>query len=471
MDLKLADTLMGEKRLFVPISPQKVGLYYCGPTVYWTQHIGNLRGAVCVDLVVRTLQYNNYVVNFVRNYTDVGHLSSDADAGIDRMEKAVIRDRQSPNEIAEKYIYQYENDTKLLNLLEPTAKPRATAHISEMIELINTLLEKGFAYKTNLAIYFDVSRATDYTRLSKQHIDMNRAGAGTGTIDDKQKRRPEDFALWFFKTGAHENAIQTWPSPLHSQNVADVSGFPGWHIECSAMSKAYLGGTIDIHLGGIEHIPVHHTNEIAQSESANGLPFVHYWLHNEHLLVDNRKMAKSEGTVYSLDELIQKGFDPLSLRYFFLTAHYRSSQNFTWEALAQSETAYKKLCAYISEHEIDSSGTILSTYEHEFHQAINDDINIPKALGIMWTMLRDQRESPADIIHTILAFDTVLGLGLDHKPKQYLDIPTEISTLLEKRTLARDQKNWELADSLRIQIESLGYTLKDTDKGSKLTLR
>ena len=331
--IKLFNTLSRQKEDFIPIKDKKVGIYYCGPTVYWTQHIGNLRGAFCADLAVRVLKYFRYKVKMVRNYTDVGHLTSDDDFGVDKMEKSALKEKLSPKQIADKYINVYEQDTRELNFLEPDYKPKATENIKEMIKMIEILLEKGFAYATPLAIYFDITKAKDYTRLSKQKLDENIKGAGKGEITDIEKKNPYDFALWFFKAGAHENALQYWPSPFKSALVEKGYGFPGWHIECSAMSKKYLGDTFDIHMGGVEHIPVHHTNEICQSESTNGVKYVNYWLHNEHLLVDNKKMSKSEGTGFSLKEVKEKGFDPLSLRYFFLQAHYRSKQNFTWEAL------------------------------------------------------------------------------------------------------------------------------------------
>ncbi|MFA6006847.1 MAG: cysteine--tRNA ligase [Candidatus Paceibacterota bacterium] len=475
MDIVFTNTLSRQKEIFKPIRENEAGVYYCGPTVYWTQHIGNLRGATCADLIVRVLRYNNYNLNFVRNYTDVGHLTGDnigdADTGEDRMEKAARREDKSPDEIARTYIERYEQDTKELDLLEPTHKPRATEHVQEMIEIVRTLLKKGFAYETDLAVYFDVSKAHDYTRLSGQDLDMNRPGAGTGDTEDPNKKHPFDFAIWFFAAGAHANALQTWPSPFHSVLVKDGTGFPGWHIECSAMSKKYLGPTFDIHIGGIEHIPVHHTNEIAQSESANGVRYVNYWLHNEHLLVDNKKMAKTEGTAYSLNEVIEKGFSPLSLRYLFLTAHYRSSQNFTWEALGQAETAYKKLLGFIEEHRSDELGSIIESYEQSFHTAINDDVNIPKALAVMWTMIRDQKQKSGDIVATLYQFDKALGLRLAYTQEDMPEISQELADLLAQRNTARENKDWIKADELRNKIESQGYIIKDTDKGSKLIKR
>lgn len=471
MDLKLYNTLSREKEIFKPLHDDHVGLYYCGPTVYWTQHIGNLRGGTCNDLIIRTLKYNGFNPIFIRNYTDVGHLTSDGDAGEDKMEKAAKRDKLTPAEIAEKYIAQYERDTRALNFTEPTVKPRATEHVKEMQEMVQALLDKGFAYATDLAIYFDISKKTDYNKLSKQDIEENLAGAGAGDVSDPNKRHPVDFAIWFFAAGVHKKAIQTWDSPFTSPLVENGRGFPGWHIECSAMNRKYLGLTADIHTGGIEFIPVHHTNEIAQSESASGVRPVNYWLHNNHLLVDSKKMAKSEGTSYSLQEVVEKGFNPLSLRYFFLSAHYRSSQNFTWEALAQAETAYKKLLAYIAEHRDEGAGTVIKEYENEFHEAINDDINMPKALAVAWMMLRDTTQAPKNIVTTLWQFDKVLGLSLDSVPSPAEQAPEELVALLAERNAARENKDWAKADELRAKIESAGYTIKDTDKGPKLFKR
>ncbi|HTW96541.1 MAG TPA: class I tRNA ligase family protein, partial [Candidatus Methylomirabilis sp.] len=272
--LYLYNTLGRKKEEFKPIKKGQATFYYCGPTVYWVQHIGNLRGSFCADIVHRTLEYLGYKVKMVRNYTDVGHLVSDEDSGEDKMEKGARREGLDPKEIAEKYIAVYEQDTKDLNILEPWRKPRATKHIKEMQAMVKTLLEKGFAYATPLAIYFDVAKFPNYTALSGQNLEKNIIGEGSGDVNDPAKKHARDFALWFFRAGVHANALQFWKSPFKSPLVKAGEGFPGWHIECSAMSKKYLGDTLDIHMGGIEHIPVHHTNEIAQSEAANGVKFV-----------------------------------------------------------------------------------------------------------------------------------------------------------------------------------------------------
>jgi len=459
MALKIYNTLTRSKEEFKPIKAGEVKFYQCGPTVYWTQHIGNLRAMTMADLINRVLQYLGYKVNFVRNYTDAGHLTSDADEGEDKIEISAKKENLSPGEIAEKYIKIFEEDTADLNILEPTIKPRATENIDEILEMIKILLDKKCAYRTNLAIYFDVSKAKDYNRLSGQILEEQKI-----EVDDSNKKHPADFVLWFFTTGKHKNALQHWNSPWGE-------GFPGWHIECSAIVRKFLGKTIDIHMGGIEHIPIHHTNEIAQSEAVNGVPFVNYWLHNEHLLVDNKKMAKSEGTGYSLKEIKEKGFSPLALRYFFLQAHYRSKQNFTWEGLKSAEAGLKHLYNQIKELG-DEKGEVSEEYKNKFMDAASDDFNISKALAIIQELLKDRpcepqgrslRLSDADKLATILDFDKVLGLKISEVFKQE-KIPEEVLKLAEERLLARKKKNWKQADELREKIKKLGYETEDTNE-------
>src|SRR3989339_1682830 len=298
--LKIYNTLSKKQEEFKPLKKDSVSFYQCGPTVYWVQHIGNMRAMVLADLIRRSLNYLDYKVKFARNYTDVGHLTSDEDEGEDKMAKAAKRDQMPPEEIAQKYIAQFESDVKALNCLEPDYKPRATEYIKQMQEMVQGLIDKDYAYATDLAIYFDISKVENYTKLSGQKLDMNQADAGKGDVGDSAKKNSADFAIWFFKAGAHVNALQTWPYKFSVQGkIIEGDGFPGWHLECSAMNYAIFGPTIDLHLGGIEHVPVHHTNEIAQSEAFTGEEFVRYWLHNEHLNVNGGKMAKSEGTAYS----------------------------------------------------------------------------------------------------------------------------------------------------------------------------
>ena len=474
--MKLYNTLTKKSEEFKPIKKGEVKLYHCGPTVYWTQHIGNLRGMFCADLAVRVFRYLDYEVKHVRNYTDVGHLTSDEDEGEDKMEKRARLEKLKPEEIAEKYIKIFEQDTQELNMLEPNVKPKATEHIQEMIDMVQALLNKGYAYSTDLAVYFDISKAKDYTKLSGQILEKNIQGAGKSEVSDLQKKHPRDFALWFFKAGAHKNALQHWPSPFNSKLVENGRGFPGWHIECSAMSKKYLGNTLDIHMGGIEHIPVHHTNEIAQSESANEIKFTNYWLHNEHLLVNNKKMAKSEGTGYSLSEIKEKGFNPLSLRYLFLTAHYRSKLNFTWKSLEASENALNKLYDFMRSNAVIARESqrpkqsrnytqIIENYEKQFQRALENNLDTPKALAIIWEMIKSKELNYNDKKTALLKFDKVLGLGLDKITTKKIEISDEVKKLIKQREEARENKDWKKADELREKIKKRGLVVEDKPIG------
>jgi cysteinyl-tRNA synthetase len=491
------NTLTRKKEEFKPLQKGIVGFYQCGPTVYWTQHIGNLRAAVLGDIIRRVFEYDGYKVKYVKNYTDVGHMVSDADEGEDKMEKAVKREGGDPLSIAEKYIKIYEQDAKDLNILPPREKPRATEHIKEMQAMIKTLLQKGFAYETPLAVYFDVAKFPNYTALSGQNLEKNLAGEGAGEVADPDKKNPRDFALWFFRAGVHANALQFWKSPFKSPLVKNGEGFPGWHIECSAMSKKYLGPTLDVHMGGIEHIPVHHTNEIAQSEAANGVKYVNYWLHNEHLLVNDEKMAKSQGTGFTLAEVKAKGFSPLALRYYFLSANYRSQQNFTWEALQAAQNGlagiYKKIGELNSplKRGVDaprgrgvSKGAVNAEYKIKFFQFINDDFNTPGALAVLQEVLKSGL-SAEDKLATVLDFDRVLGLDFEKQLNSSFTFSTSSSTsttstlfeeeisgevleLIKQRQKARAEKNWVESDRLRAEIEAKGYSVEDTKEGMKI---
>lgn len=473
MNIQLYNTASRTKETLVPITEGHISMYHCGPTVYWTQHIGNMRAVVMADSIVRTLRYLGYEVTLVRNYTDVGHLSGDnagdADTGEDRMEKGAKREGVSPAQIAEKYIGIYERDIASLNVVPADVKPKATEHIREIIDMVHTLVDKGYAYATDLAIYFDTTKATDYHRLSGQKAEDNIHGAGAGTVADQNKKNPADFALWFFKAGTHAYALQYWPSPFISSLCERGEGFPGWHIECSAMIKKYLGPTIDIHMGGIEHVPVHHTNEIAQSESANDAPFAHFWLHNEHLLVNGAKMSKSEGTAFSVSEVKEKGFDPLALRYFFLQAHYRSKQNFTWDALQAAQNGltslYRQVAALGGE-----VGVVQEVYTTSFRDALGDDFNTPRALAVLSDIFRSDL-SNGDKRATIIDCDRVLGLRIEERAALLSvveDIPAEVQALVAQRTMARSARDFAMSDSLRDQISALGYDVLDTEQGTEV---
>jgi cysteinyl-tRNA synthetase len=463
--LFIYNTLSRQKEAFKPLFGDTVSMYYCGPTVYWTQHVGNLRGAFCADIVVRSLAYLGYQIKWVRNYTDVGHLTSDEDSGRDKMEKAAEREGLAALAIAQKYISAYEQDTAALNLSEPDFKPRATEYIAEMIEMVETLLDKGYAYATPLAVYFDVSKSRDYTRLSGQKLEENQAGAGAGEVSDPEKRHQADFALWFFRAGVHAKASQYWPSPFVSSLVEKGYGFPGWHIECSAMSKKCLGPTIDLHMGGIEHVSVHHTNEIAQSEAANGVKFVNYWLHNEHLLFDSGKMSKSQGTSFSLSEVAARGFKPLALRYLYLGAHYRSKQNFTWDSMRAAQSGLDNLYRQLAK--LGSvGGSINQSYKESFADVLADDFNTPKALAVLQEVLKSSLPD-SEKLATVLDFDRVLGLNLAEAVFP-VELPSEIMKLKEAREKARQGKDWLESDRLRQEIEAAGYAVEDGRDGMKI---
>ncbi|HLD28657.1 MAG TPA: cysteine--tRNA ligase [Patescibacteria group bacterium] len=470
--LKIQNTLTRKKESFKPIKKNQVGFYHCGPTVYWTQHLGNMRAMVLADLMVRVLNYLGYKVKLVRNYTDVGHLTSDEDQGEDKMAKSAKAEKMTPDQIADKYIKIFEQDISNLNILDPWQKPKATDHIKLMVKMAQTLIDRGYAYATDLAIYFDISKFKNYTELSGQDLAKNISSAGKGEVGDVGKKNSRDFAVWFFKAGAHENALQTWPMKFKGIKQSTVDGFPGWHIECSAMSQKYLGDTIDIHMGGIEHVSVHHTNEIAQSEAVTGKKFVNYWLHNEHLMVDGKKMSKSEGTAYSVADIKANGYDPLVLRYFFMQAHYRSKQNFTWEAFDASQTALNNLRGQTISLQIQrsearqSQENISEEFKNKFISAIEDDFNLPQALAVVWEVLKSDL-SDGDKYAMIMDFDQVLGLNLGQL-KKVGKIPTEVNKLAKARKTARQDKNWQESDRLREEIKKLGFVVEDNEVGYKL---
>ncbi len=460
--MKLYNTLSRSLEEFKPLEDKLVKFYQCGPTVYWIQHIGNLRAMVWSDLIRRSLFSLGYKIKFVRNYTDVGHLTSDEDEGEDKMDKGAKREGLTPTQIADKYIQLFESDIKKLNIIPPHSAPRASQYIPQIIEMVQTLLDQKHAYKTEHAIYFDVSTFNDYNKLNKQKLELNLAGKGKGKVDDSQKKHFSDFALWFFKKGAHANALQTWPSPWGE-------GFPGWHIECSVMAKSLLGTTIDIHMGGVEHIAVHHTNEIAQSESANGVKFVNYWLHNEHLVVNDSKMAKSEGTSFTLNDVVAKGFNPLDLRYFYLNAHYRSKQNFTWEALTAAKEGYRNLKDFVLTLRSQNQRSVLSAdklaqldqYRQTFADFIANDFQIPQALATTWDMLKSNIPSQ-DKLDLLFEFDEVFGLKLNEVSAD--QIPTEVTDLAKKREDARRKGDFKQSDELRKEIRKKGYEVEDKAK-------
>ncbi len=450
MVLKLFNTLTRKLETFRPIKKDEVGMYSCGPTVYWYQHIGNLRTYVFSDILKRILIYNGFEVKHVMNITDVGHLTSDADDGEDKMEKAAKKEGKKAEDIASFYWSAFMDDFKKLNILEPSIWCKATDNIKEQIELIKKLEEKGYTYKTNDGIYFDTSKFKDYGKLARLNVEGLQAGK---RVEIKDKKNPTDFALWKFseKPGIRQ---QEWSSPWKI-------GFPGWHIECSAMSMKYLGNTFDIHTGGEDHIPVHHTNEIAQSEAATGKKFVNYWLHGSFLTFKGEKVSKSKGGLYTISELEEKGFMPLAYRYLCLTAHYRTQLDFSLENLENAKNSYGRLNNIISGLKDDSK--LNKAYLKKFEAAINNDLNMPQALAVLWDLLRDSKANGK--VKTIEQMDNVLGLDL--LKKETAALPADVKVLLGKREEAREAKNFKLADELRNKIKELGFIVEDTSSGPK----
>lgn len=454
--LKLYNTLTRKKEVFKPIDKvgKVVGIYTCGPTPYWYQHIGNLKAYIFADILKRVLLFNGYKVKHVINITDVGHLTSDADTGEDKIEEAAKKEKKTAKEIVDFYFKIFHEDLKKLNVLEPDVWCRASEHIKEQIELIKKLEEKGYTYRTSDGIYFDTSKVKDYGKLARLKKEGLKAGS---RVPLGEKRNITDFALWKFSLEPGKRQ-QEWQSPWGL-------GFPGWHLECSAMSMKYLGEHFDIHTGGIDHIPVHHTNEIAQSEAATGKKFVNYWLHENFLIFKGKKVSKSTGGLYTLKELEEKGFHPLVYRYFVLSKHYRKPLNFSLEILENAKNSFERLKNIIAELKEDNK--INKKYLKDFKNAINDDLDTPKALQVLWKLVRDKKAEGK--IQTIKKMDEVFGLDL--LKKEELKIPKEIQELVKKREEARKNKNFELADALREEIKKQGYLIDDTPEGPKLRKR
>lgn len=452
----LYNTLSRKKEEFRPINPPNVGLYTCGPTVYWSTHIGHMSKYVGDDVLRRALLYNGYKVKHVMNVTDVGHLTSDEDAGEDKMEKGAKREGLTVWEVAKKYEKEFFDTMDALNVLQPDIVARATEHISEQIALIKRLEQNGYAYETDTAVFFDVSKFPDYWKLSGQKLEEKKTGAREDVFVDKQKKSPYDFALWFKRIGRFANHTMHWDSPWGD-------GFPGWHIECSAMSMKYLGESFDIHTGGIDHIGVHHPAEIAQSEGATGKPFVKYWVHRVFITIDGQKMSKSLGNFFTLKDITERGFKPMALRYLLLTAHYRTGLNFTWKSLEAAQSALDNLYGIVKEYGEPKIGC--AEFEREFLKAVNDDMDTPKALAVMWKLIKSNYPGSAKK-QSLLKMDKVLGLGLDKIKKEKLVVPAEVKKLVSQREIARKNKDWSRSDELRKKIESTGFTVEDTDKGA-----
>ncbi len=458
-EIKLYNTLSRKKETFKPIKDKKVGMYTCGPTVYWYQHIGNLRSYIFADILKRVLSFNNFKVKHVMNITDVGHLTSNADEGEDKMEMAAKKEGKKAGDIADYYWKIFREDFKKLNIIEPDIWSKATEHIKEQIELIKKLEKRGYTYKTNDGIYFDTSKLKDYGKLAR----LKKEGLEAGKrIKMRDKRNKTDFALWKFSPEAGERQ-QEWQSPWGL-------GFPGWHLECSTLAiKGLDTEALDIHTGGIDHIAIHHTNEIAQSEAATGKQFVKYWVHHNFLHVDGNKMSKSSGNIWTVEDIIKKGFDPLALRYLYLQAHYRQEMNFTWNSLEAAQIAYKRLIEEVAKLRNPKVGC--AEFEENFLDAINDDLNMPKALGLVWELIKSDNPDGFKL-ESILKMDQVLGLDLEkaREKKKIIKIivPDEVQRLIDERENLRKSESYTQADHLRNKIKKLGYNIKDSVKGVQI---
>ncbi len=486
-EIFLHNTLTGKKEIFKPIREGEVGIYSCGPTVYWNQHIGHMYAYVQWDALVRSLNYLGYKTKWVMNLTDVGHLTGDnlgdADTGEDKMEKGAEREGTTVWQIADKYIAQFRQSLESLNVRSPDVLCRATEHIPEQIALIEKIEKNGFTYTTKTGVVFDTQKFPGYADFA--HLNLEKQDAGNRVTVDEEKKKPWDFLLWITNQPNH---IMKWESPWGV-------GFPGWHIECTAMSVKYLGERFDIHTGGKEHIPVHHTNEIAQAFGAFGHQTANYWLHNEWMNFDGQKISKSLGNSILVSDLVAKGFDPLALRYLIMTTHYKTGLNFTWESLQGAQTAYFKLRdfvaglmskatfdipASVSKVSFDTQNQmskatfdIFDIYKQQFSECLADDLNIAKGIGLVWQIIKAKDVDDKTKLELILDFDQVLGLKLaDAKKSEEAEIlpalKIEVSELIKMRDTARAEKNWPLSDELRQKIESLGFEVSDTPDGTKI---
>lgn len=450
----LYNTATRKKEEFKPVITDKVGIYSCGPTVYWNQHIGNMYAFVVWDTLVKTLRYVGYEVKWVVNITDVGHNVSDGDEGEDKMEKGAKRENLSVVEIARKYEAQYMDSLAKLNI-KPGVSPRATEHIEEQIELAQKIETNGFAYKTKTGLVFDTAKFGDYAKFANLKLEEMDCGARVEV--DSDKKHPWDFLLWVTNQPNH---IMKWDSPWGV-------GFPGWHLECTAMSTKYLGETFDIHTGGIEHIGVHHTNEIAQGFGAFGHQTANYWLHNAWLTLKEGKMSKSLGNVYTVQDLEEMGFDPLAYRYLVLGSHYRKGLVFSLESLRAAEVALKKLRANLVGTS-ESRGTVNEEYKKRFVELVADDLATPEALALVWKLVKDDSVSINDKRATIKDFDRVLGLDLDRVCQSTEEVPEKVRELVKKREEVRLSQNWQESDKIREEIKSRGYVVEDTAEGCKI---
>ena len=463
MKLFIYNTLSKQKEEFKPINEKEVRIYSCGPTVYKDATIGNMRTNIFQDNLRRVLKYNGYELLHAMNITDVGHLVSDGDEGEDKMIKSAKEQGKSPLQIAQYYTDLFFKDLERLNIDLPEIICKATDHIQEMLTFVKKLVENGYAYETSTAIYFDVSKLDNYGILSG--IDVRNQKAGARVEVDEEKRNPYDFALWI---KAPENHLMKWDSPWGPS-------YPGWHIECSAMSQKYLGDVFDIHTGGIDLIPTHHENEIAQSKGCCGKIPAHYWMHGEFLLINGGKMSKSLGNAYLLEDIVNKGYDPLVYKLFCYSIQYRKKLNFTWEGMDAAAVALERLKEGFLKHlsgKEEVKQRILEEYEQKFHEAINDDLNMPVAMSVVWDIVKNPIKSKA-FAELLLKFDHVMGLNLDKvedsvKEEKEDELPEEVKDILQQRKQAREEKQWEQSDILRDKIKEMGYLVKDTKNGQEI---
>ncbi len=456
MSIYFYNTLTKKKEEFKPLEGNTVRIYSCGPTVYKDASIGNMKSFIFMDTLRRMLKYNGYELKHAMNITDVGHLVSDGDEGEDKMLKAAREEKKTPLEIAAYYTKKFLTDFDRLNIDRPEIICKATEHIDDMMKYVQKLVERGYAYETSTAIYFDVSKLDKYGILSG--IDLRNQKAGARVEVDEEKRNPYDFALWI---KAPENHIMKWESPWGLC-------YPGWHIECSTMSNKYLGEEFDIHTGGIDLVPTHHENEIAQSKGATGKMPARFWMHCEFLLIDGGKMSKSLGNTYLVQDLIDRGFDPLSYKMLCFTSHYRNKLNFTWEALESSQNSLIKIKEGYEKHKEgkeEISDELINDYRTRFLEAINDDLNMPVAMSVIWEVVKNPIKSQK-FAELLLEFDKVLGIRIDEKVQIKEDeIPEDVLELIEQRKQARLEKNWALSDELRNKINEKGYNVKDSKDG------
>lgn len=453
--IQLFNTLGRNLEVFKPIKDGQMGLYVCGPTVYDRASIGNLRAYIFADVLRRLFEDVGYKVTHVMNITDVGHLVGDGNEGEDKLEKGAKREGKTAWEVAEAYTTLFVNDIKRLNILTPHVMPKATDHIAEQIAMIEAMEKNGFTYRTADGVYFDTSKLASYGRLSGQKLADKEGGV---RVEIGDKRQAADFALWKFSPQDEVRHME-WESPWGK-------GFPGWHIECSAMAEKYLGMPFDIHTGGVDHIAVHHENEIAQSEAARGVLEANYWLHNEFLLIDGGKMSKSLGNTYSLDDLAKQHITPLAYRYFVLGAHYHSQLNFTWESVQAAQNALNKLVDTVRTW--DKPAEIDQTYKDEFMTYVANDLDTTQALALLWKLVGDAQLSTGVKAATLLAFDEVLGLALEDVVARPVKISQEVQGLLDARVQARAAKDFQTSDELRDQIAKLGFLVEDTAEGQRV---